>query len=249
MAYADAHVDSKFEEITGLRDLDVRHQFAYLARIVPLNPAQCNALRASADSTSALRRTGYMFLIHCGVRLIVPQMDCGMMLDLNTLRIGIDWRTTRYGWPISGFGAPQARLLFQPHAKVREPLTTTLGLAICAPSTHWAEGTGGFFIIEGGDTKRLLLIASPSLWTGTRPHFERKNTSELRHDVTLFDASTFFNKYLRFIQTIKGKDDEEVKEELQNAQGELVEASKALEKLHTFYQEVSTHRATQGAAF
>jgi hypothetical protein len=43
---------------------------------------------------------------------------------------------------------------------VREPLITTLGLPICAQSTSWAEGTGGFFISEGGNTERLLLVTA-----------------------------------------------------------------------------------------
>jgi hypothetical protein len=43
-------------------------------------------------------------------------------------------------------------------AEVREPLSTSLGLPICARATPWAEGTGGFFIDEGAESKRLLLI-------------------------------------------------------------------------------------------
>jgi hypothetical protein len=45
-------------------------------------------------------------------------------------------------------------------ADVRMPLSTTLGLPICAQSMTWAEGTGGFFITEGGNTKRLHLVTA-----------------------------------------------------------------------------------------
>ncbi|KAE9384186.1 hypothetical protein BT96DRAFT_929422 [Gymnopus androsaceus JB14] len=45
-------------------------------------------------------------------------------------------------------------------ATMREPLTTSLGLSICAQSTLWAEGTGGFFIIKEGNPKRLLLVTA-----------------------------------------------------------------------------------------
>lgn len=43
---------------------------------------------------------------------------------------------------------------------VHEPLTTTLSLPICAQSELCAEGTGGFFITECGNAKRLLLLTA-----------------------------------------------------------------------------------------
>ncbi|TCD69494.1 hypothetical protein EIP91_007424 [Steccherinum ochraceum] len=43
-------------------------------------------------------------------------------------------------------------------AAQREPFTSALGIPICAQRTPWASGTGGFFIDEGGEGKRLFLV-------------------------------------------------------------------------------------------
>lgn len=147
-------------------------------------------------------------------------------------------------------------------ADIREPLTATLGLPICAQSTPWAEGTGGFFITEGGDTKRLLLVTTRHVLfsTNQNKHFERKNSSEPHHDVTLF-GDTAFNEYLesiraeiegnafmthiheRDIKMVEGTDDPVTNEARQQCQRELDRMRKAIEKLNTLYQEVSTHWA------
>ncbi|KAJ7145815.1 hypothetical protein C8R44DRAFT_755948 [Mycena epipterygia] len=152
-----------------------------------------------------------------------------------------------------------------PTAGVREPLTTTLGLPICAQFTPWAEGTGGFFFAEDGNTERLLLATArhvvfpPDM--NENKHFECKKNSQRRYNVTLFGDAAF-NKYLecikgeigdkaftaqyqeRRIRAIEGKDDPAANKERQNAQAELDGAREAMEKLNTFYQDVSTHWST-----
>jgi hypothetical protein len=155
---------------------------------------------------------------------------------------------------------------FDRPAGIREPITTTLGLPICAQSTPWAGGTGGFFISEGGNTKRLLLVTARHV-VFTSPdksknnHFEHKNDSQHRHNVMLFsDAS--FNEYLESIQAeigkkaisadinerriawAEGKDDPVANEERHQAQVELNEAREAVEQLNSFYQDVSKRWAT-----
>ena len=147
-----------------------------------------------------------------------------------------------------------------------EPITTTLGLSICAQSTPWAGGSGGFFITEGGNTKRLLLVTarhvifmSPDKSKNT--HFERKSDSQRRHNVMLFsDAS--FNKYLESIQAkirgealsaqsqegrirvVEGRDDPAANEERRQAQVEMNKAREVVEQLNVFYQDVSTRWAS-----
>ncbi|KZT04526.1 uncharacterized protein LAESUDRAFT_715565 [Laetiporus sulphureus 93-53] len=134
---------------------------------------------------------------------------------------------------------------FDPTADVREPLTTTLGLPICAQSSPCAENTGGFVIAEGGNTKRLLLVTARHLASSY---------------VTLFGDAAF-NKYLESIKAeiggkavnaqyhedriraIKGKDSPVADKERQHAQDELDKAKKAIEELNTFYQDISTHWA------
>ena len=92
---------------------------------------------------------------------------------------------------------------------VREPLTTTLGLPVCAQSTPWAEGTCGFFIAEGENTKKLLLVtARHVVFTPDKTknkHFDRKNDSQCCDNVTLF-SDVSFNNYLKSIKVeIAGK--------------------------------------------
>jgi hypothetical protein len=76
---------------------------------------------------------------------------------------------------------------------IREPIITTLGLPICAQSMPWAEGTTGYFIAEGGNTKRLLLVtAHPALPDKNEYNsFECKDNSQRRHNVTLFGDTSF----------------------------------------------------------
>ena len=152
-------------------------------------------------------------------------------------------------------------------ASIREPITTTLGLPICAQSTPWAGGTAGFFISEGGNTKRLLLVTArhvvlTSPDKSKNDHFERNDDSQCRHDVMLF-SDTSFDEYLKSIQAeirVNAVDAEYNEHCIASAEGrrrdpaanqmhrmaqfELNEARKAVEELNTFYQDVSKHWAT-----
>ncbi|KAG8947964.1 hypothetical protein FRC04_010161 [Tulasnella sp. 424] len=152
-----------------------------------------------------------------------------------------------------------------PTVDVREPLTTTLGLPICAQSTPWVEGTGGFFITEGGNTKRLVLVTARHvvfpLEENKNEHFEDKNNSQRRYNVMLYSDEAF-KKYLESIKAeihrkalftqiqrgriraVEGKDDWAANKERQHAQAKLDKARKAVDGLETFYQDVSTLWAT-----
>ena len=67
-------------------------------------------------------------------------------------------------------------------AGIRESITTTLSLAICAQSTPCVGGSVGFFITEGGNTKRLLVTARHVVFMlpdkSKNTHFKRKNNSQ-----------------------------------------------------------------------
>jgi len=163
-------------------------------------------------------------------------------------------------------GGDGPKLLMSPkwsdHAiDTREPLTTTLGLHICAQSTPWTEGTGGFFITEGGNTERLLLVTArhvvfPSN-KNKNEHFEYNiNNDSHRHNITLFGDAAF-TKYLESIKTeieaktlltghheeriraVEGRDDPEANEERQHAQRKSKEAAESVKALYPFYQDVS----------
>jgi hypothetical protein len=149
--------------------------------------------------------------------------------------------------------------------EVRESLTTTLGLPICAQTTPWGEGTGGFFISESGNTKRLLLVTARhvvfTLNESQDTLFKRKNGSQPRHNVTLFGDAAF-STYLESIKAeigdkaviaehqegrikaVAGRDDPAAIKERRRAQYELDEARVAMEDLNTFYKDVSSRWAT-----
>ena len=99
---------------------------------------------------------------------------------------------------------------YDPAAEVCDPFTTTLGLPICAQSTPWAEGTGGFFITEGGKSERLLLVTARHTIFPRDGHknelFRHKDDIQCHHKVTLFSDLTFDN-YLKSLQDeIEGKE-------------------------------------------
>ncbi|KAF8480479.1 hypothetical protein DFH94DRAFT_480227 [Russula ochroleuca] len=152
-----------------------------------------------------------------------------------------------------------------PTVGVHEPLTSTLGLPICAQSTPSVEGTGGFFIAEGGNAERLLLVtARHVIFTPDKDnkHFEHKNDSQSRYNVTLF-GDVAFKKYLEFIKAeiegkainaehqvgrmrvAEGNDDPRAKEVWQDAQHRLEKEREVMEELIPFYEDVSTRWATQ----
>jgi len=143
--------------------------------------------------------------------------------------------------------------------KVREPLTTSLGLPICAQSRPWAEGTGGFFITEDGKPERLLLVtARHVLFKADRnnnKHFEHKDDP---YNVRLFGDSGF-TLYLQSIEeeigtrvhiadvmekrlvAVQGRDDPAANRERQFVQFQLDDAREAQHDLRLFKQDVLTH--------
>lgn len=110
---------------------------------------------------------------------------------------------------------------------LRIPLTVTLGQPICAQSSPGVEGTAGFFIVEGENQKRLLLVTARHVvfppGESANNLFEHRGEGQKPHNVTLFSdaALTRFHKYIheqirmngfdidyqeRRIQAMEGKD-------------------------------------------
>lgn len=156
------------------------------------------------------------------------------------------------------------RSSYDPTVNAREPLTPTLGLPICAQSTPWVEGTGGFFITEGQNADRLLLVTARHVIfppdNNENKLFERKTDNQRRHNVRLLGDAAFKN-YLKSIATeirrkanmtehhqdrikcTEGKDDSEANVKRQDAQAQLKRAIKAVELLNTLNQDILTHWA------
>ena len=82
-----------------------------------------------------------------------------------------------------------------PTSTLREPLTATLGLTICAKLTPWAEGTGSFFleVDDGNGKKSLFLVTARHVVfpQSDNRHFEHMSESQPRHNVLLLSESSF----------------------------------------------------------
>ncbi|KAG8685631.1 hypothetical protein FRC11_010304, partial [Ceratobasidium sp. 423] len=146
---------------------------------------------------------------------------------------------------------------FDPTIDIREPLTTTPSLPICPQSTSWTEGTGGFFIVEGGNNRILLVTARHVIFPSGKSKnefFEHKD-SQPHHYVNLFGDAAF-EGYLESIQTgiehkaitidylerrIRAlqKDTSATDRGRKATQAKLDDAKEAIEALNTFYQDIS----------
>ncbi|TCD61326.1 hypothetical protein EIP91_008587 [Steccherinum ochraceum] len=87
-----------------------------------------------------------------------------------------------------------------PVTPAREPFTFALGIPICSQSTPAVEGTGGFFLDEGGDGKRLFLLTTrhsvlPQAGDSSTENAVFEDVSvppnQSRHNVSLFGKTSF----------------------------------------------------------
>jgi hypothetical protein len=84
-----------------------------------------------------------------------------------------------------------------PTIDVRGPLTPALGLSIAAQATPDVEGTGGLYLAEGGDSKKILLITARHVVFPTKEgpnvNYTYANTSAPRCKVLLLGTRAFDN--------------------------------------------------------
>jgi hypothetical protein len=66
--------------------------------------------------------------------------------------------------PLAGPNLLEPASDLDPDVDVRGPLTPALGLSIAAQATPHAEGTGGIYLAEGGDSKKVLLVTAHHVW-------------------------------------------------------------------------------------
>ena len=82
-----------------------------------------------------------------------------------------------------------------PTVDVRGPLTPALGLFIAAQATPHAEGTGGLYLAEGGDSKKVLLVTARHVLfppnEGLNVNYPGTKTSVRRRDVLLLGTKAF----------------------------------------------------------
>ena len=155
-----------------------------------------------------------------------------------------------------------------PTVDVRGPFTPAFGLFIAAQATPHAEGTGGLYLAEGGDSKKVLLATARHVLfppnEGPNVNYARTNISAPRHNALLLDTKAFDNLiksikiriaehaimaelYNRQIEKLQEReagenededDVQEAKEERKKTQ-KLDEANEAMDALHKFHDEVT----------
>ena len=150
--------------------------------------------------------------------------------------------------------------------EAREPLTTGLSLPISALPAPWTQGSGGFFIGEGRETGRLLLVTTRHAVfkpeKNENEHFEHRNSGLPRYDVTLF-SNAAFNEYtgsilknikkaedsIQFredcIDRVKGEGGWVANKERKKAQTEVEQAKEKKERFEAFHEDVSTNWGTR----
>ncbi|KAI0267791.1 hypothetical protein BC834DRAFT_968701 [Gloeopeniophorella convolvens] len=188
----------------------------------------------------------------------------GLLLEYGIKDVDVEIRESEV-FPSAGPRLLKPTFTTDPTVDVREPLTATLGIPICFQSTPWAEGTGGLFISEGGDGKRLLLVTARHVVfppNNGNNLFERTSDSQRLHDViVLSDAS--FKQHLvsikanidtqgvvikiqkRRIEKVAGRDDKAAKKEREDAQRLLDGAAERVMDLNAFHYELSTNWSTE----
>ncbi|KAK0497408.1 hypothetical protein EDD18DRAFT_1384333 [Armillaria luteobubalina] len=153
-----------------------------------------------------------------------------------------------------------------PTVDVCEPFTATLGISICAQLVSWAEGTGGFFLDEGEDGKRLLLVTVRHVVFPLNKEdnnlFKHKSDSQHRHNVLVLsdvslqqhlasitdkireqDAIIVYQE--KRIQRVQGRDDEKANKERKKTQDLWEEAEANVKALAAFQLELSSQWATE----
>ena len=146
-----------------------------------------------------------------------------------------------------------------PTANIRIPLTTTLGQPISTLATPSTEGTLGFLIQEGGNRSKLFGVTAAHVVSNRGKDdsmiYHRQHTSQPAQKVTLLGnrsysqllnrikeeitgQRTLIDLQERTIKTLQGKESNKAKAERTDAQNELDDATKTLETLQNFEQEV-----------
>ena len=143
-----------------------------------------------------------------------------------------------------------------PMVDVCRPFTFTLGNPISAQHLPWIEGSSGFYLGEGGDSERLLLVTARHVLflPSENEHFECRATSQTRRNVVLMSNQSFQDPLDLIDRNIKMQatnvDYETRRVENQKgalAQMRLDEAKAVLGELQKFYLDLKTYWATESS--
>ena len=187
-----------------------------------------------------------------------------LLKEFGITDVEVEFRESTYT-PLTGPNLLEPASDLDPDVDVRGPLTLALGLSIAAQATPHAEGTGGIYLAEGGDSKKVLLVTARHVLfppnDGPNIDYSRTNTSAPRRNVLLLGTKAFDNfldsikirigrhgimveRHERQIEKLQakvaGEDKEDVEKatkQLEKAQRLLDDAREAIQALEEFYDE------------
>ena len=118
----------------------------------------------------------------------------GLLKEFGITDVEVEYRESMYT-RLAGPDLLKPACMLHPTVDVRGPLTPALGLFIAAQATPHIECTGGFYLTEGGDSKKVLLVTARHVLfpPNERPNvnYTRTNTSQPRRDVLLLGTKAF----------------------------------------------------------
>jgi hypothetical protein len=182
----------------------------------------------------------------------------GLLKDFDIIDIEVEYRESIYTRS-TGPSLLKPVLDHQPTVDIRGPLTPALGLSIAAKDTPHAEGTGGLYLAEGGDSNNLLLVTAHHVLfptAGPNVDYAYTNISVPRKDVLLLGTKAFddlvksikirigrhglmvelYERRIEMLQaTVAGEDEDDATARLKKTRsllGEEIETIEALEKFH-----------------
>jgi hypothetical protein len=188
---------------------------------------------------------------------------CQRVLDsygLGDVDVGI--RASRH-FQTAGPAFQEPDFSNEPSAELRMPFTAAIGFPVSTTACPTAEGSHGFFFINGSDTSQVYLLTCrhvvfPLAQRSANTLYERKNPSQPRQDVNIFSEKGI-NDHLQSIRLragslgmvverqqdrilrVESRNDVRAVRERQDAQRELESAQAAAKELEEFYQDTAKY--------
>lgn len=186
-----------------------------------------------------------------------------LLKEFDITDVEVEFRESIYT-PLGGPNLLKPASDLDPDVDVRGPLTPALGLSIAAQATPHAEGTGGIYLAEGGDSKKVLLVtARHVLFPPDEPNVNYPYTSAgaPRRNVLLLGTKAFkdfldsikirigrhgimvelYERQIEKLQArVAGENNEDVQKatkQTEKALRSLDDAMEAIQALEKFYNE------------
>ncbi|KAF8715297.1 hypothetical protein AX14_012638 [Amanita brunnescens Koide BX004] len=149
---------------------------------------------------------------------------------------------------------------YDPTFEARSPFTPALGLRIAAKATPWLEGTGGIYICEGGESKRVFVLTARHVVIPSNARNELYAGGGPLHNVLLFGSKALNDVFQSIMVTIggkaisvdmykdrlenlgeAGKDDSDALAKTQQLKSQLQTEEEAINALNEFHSEVAKY--------